>query len=99
MEIALPGGYSVTQIRHAYGFDKLNATGAGQTIAIVDAYGSTTLQNDLNNFCAAMGIPSTTLGVYIRRASRGSRTAAGRWRRRSMWNGRTPSRRAQKSWS
>ena len=59
-----PGGYSVTQIRKAYGFDKLSATGAGQTIAIVDAYGSTTLQSDLNNFCIAMGIPSTTLGIY-----------------------------------
>lgn len=59
-----PGGYSVTQIRHAYGFDKLASTGMGQTIAIVDAYGSSTLQSDLNNFCGAMGIATTTLGIY-----------------------------------
>ena len=37
---------------------------AGQTIAIVDAYGSSTLQSDLNTFCTAMGVPTTTLGIY-----------------------------------
>ncbi|MCX6980618.1 MAG: S53 family peptidase [Verrucomicrobia bacterium] len=72
-----PGGYSVAQIRKAYGFDKLSAIGAGQTIAIVDAYGSTTLQNDLNNFCIAMGIPSTTLGIYYPQGK--PRTADSGW--------------------
>ncbi len=52
------------QLRHAYGFDQLGATGQGQTIAIVDAYGSPTIQADLNTFCTAFGIPSTTIGVY-----------------------------------
>jgi len=32
--------YTPKQIRHAYGFDQLTATGAGQKIAIVDAYGN-----------------------------------------------------------
>ena len=72
-----PGGYSATQIRHAYGFDKLSATGAGQTIAIVDAYGSSTLQNDLNNFCTAMGLPTTTLGIYYPQGK--PRTANSGW--------------------
>ncbi len=72
-----PSGYSATQIRHAYGFDKLTATGAGQTIAIVDAYGSTTLQNDLNVFCGAMGIPTTTLGIYYPQGK--PRTADSGW--------------------
>ena len=59
-----PTGYTPQQMRHAYGFDRLGATGAGQIIAIVDAYGSPTIQSDLNTFCAAFGIPSTTVQVY-----------------------------------
>lgn len=38
--------------------------GTGQTIVIVDAYGSPTAQADLDTFSAAMGIPSTKLNVY-----------------------------------
>src|SRR5689334_662687 len=53
---AYPLGYSPAQIRHAYGFDQSPSTGYGQTIAIVDAYGSPTIQNDLNAFCARFGI-------------------------------------------
>src|SRR5581483_586607 len=59
-----PTGYTPQQLRHAYGFDQVGATGAGQIIAIVDAYGSPTIQSDLNTFCAAFGIPSTTVQVY-----------------------------------
>src|SRR5690349_18265963 len=54
-----PAGYSPIQMRHAYGFDSLTATGAGQTIAIVDAFGSPTIQRDLDTFCAQFGMPST----------------------------------------
>ncbi|MGA3008481.1 MAG: peptidase S8 and S53 subtilisin kexin sedolisin, partial [Opitutaceae bacterium] len=59
-----PTGYTPQQLRHAYGFDQLNTTGQGQIIAIVDAYGSPTIQADLDTFCAAFGIPSTTVQVY-----------------------------------
>lgn len=59
-----PVGYSVAQMRHAYGFDQVSGTGTGQTIAIVDAYGSATIQNDLNTFCVAYGLPTTTVRVY-----------------------------------
>jgi subtilase family serine protease len=55
--------YTPAQIRHAYGFDLLSATGAGQTIAIVDAYGSSSIQNDLNTFCSDFGIASTTVVI------------------------------------
>lgn len=58
-----PSGYSPAQIRHAYGFDSLSATGAGQTIAIVDAYGSSTIQNDLNIFSDTFGLPRTTVKI------------------------------------
>ena len=53
--------YTPAQIRHAYGIDKITGTGSGQTIAIVDAYGSPTIQNDLNVFCQKYGLPTTTI--------------------------------------
>jgi uncharacterized repeat protein (TIGR03803 family) len=59
-----PTGYTPAQMRRAYGVDQLNTTGQGQVIAIVDAYGSPTIQADLDTFCQAMGIPSTTVQVY-----------------------------------
>src|SRR6266571_5757879 len=55
--------YSPSQIRHAYGFDQLSATGAGQKIAIVDAYGNANIQNDLDTFCAHFGLSSATVQV------------------------------------
>jgi subtilase family serine protease len=58
-----PYGYSPTQIRHAYGLDQLTNGGAGQVIAIVDAYGSPTIQNDLNLFCSQFGISTTTVQI------------------------------------
>jgi uncharacterized repeat protein (TIGR03803 family) len=63
-DVSGPTGYTPQQLRHAYGFDRLNTTGSGQTIAIIDAYGSTTIQADLDTFCAAVAIPSTTVQVY-----------------------------------
>src|SRR5204862_5253053 len=50
-------------IRRAYGFDQVAATGANQKIAIVDAYGNSSIQSDLNTFCAQFGITSTTVQV------------------------------------
>jgi subtilase family serine protease len=57
------GPYSPAQIRHAYGVDLLLATGSGQKIGIVDAYGDTSIQTDLNNFCSYYGIASTTVQI------------------------------------
>ncbi|MGA3008358.1 MAG: chitobiase/beta-hexosaminidase C-terminal domain-containing protein, partial [Opitutaceae bacterium] len=57
-------GYTPQQMWHAYGFDRLNTTGEGQIIAIVDAYGSSTIQADLNTFCTAFGLPGTAVQVY-----------------------------------
>jgi subtilase family serine protease len=60
---AYPLGYSPAQIRHAYGFDQSPSTGYGQTIAIVDAYGSPTIQNDLNAFCTRFRLPSQYIQI------------------------------------
>ncbi|WP_010587039.1 fibronectin type III domain-containing protein [Schlesneria paludicola] len=63
-----PTGYSPSQIQAAYGFNKLSlssgANGAGQTIAIVDAYHSPTMLADLQAFDRAFGLadpPSLTI--------------------------------------
>jgi subtilase family serine protease len=56
-------GMTPAQARKAYGFDQIAGTGAGQTIAIVDAYGSPTIQNDLAVFNAQFGLPSANLQV------------------------------------
>jgi subtilase family serine protease len=61
-----PAGLTPAQVRSAYGFNLVNFTGpggqtiqgngAGQTIAIVDAYADPNIVNDLKVFDAAFGI-------------------------------------------
>ena len=53
--------YTPAQIRTAYGFNGITfngvpATGAGETIAIVDAYSNPTIQSDLSTFDSQFGI-------------------------------------------
>ncbi len=58
--------YTPAQIYAAYGVDKLHAngiTGKGQTIVIVDAYGSPTAQADLDFFSDTFGLPRTTITI------------------------------------
>ena len=54
--------YTAAEIRTAYNVPA-SATGAGQTIVIVDAYGSPTIQQDLATFDAIMGLPDPTLNI------------------------------------
>ncbi|MCL6516812.1 MAG: S53 family peptidase [Alicyclobacillus sp.] len=56
-------GYAPAQIRKAYGLDQVTYTGAGQTIAIVDAYGSPTIQNDLQVFDQQFGLKPASLTI------------------------------------
>ncbi len=56
-----PYGYTPAQIRQAYGFNNVSfggvaGNGAGQTIAIVDAYGDPNIAADLAHFDATFGI-------------------------------------------
>jgi subtilase family serine protease len=60
---AAVSGYNPSQVWHAYGFDTLASKGAGQTIAVIDAYGSPTIQNDLNTFSTEFGLPTTTVQI------------------------------------
>ena len=65
---ASPSGLSPSQVAHAYGYDKITmsvsgqtikADGAGQTIAIVDAYDAPTIVNDLKVFDKAFNLSDT----------------------------------------
>ena len=58
-----PQGYTPAQIRTAYGFNQVAVKGAGQKVAIVDAYGSPTIQADLDTFCTQFSLPKTTLQI------------------------------------
>ena len=56
-----PVGYSPAQILHAYAIDQIINKGAGQTIGIIVAYGSSTAQKDLDVFCKQYGLPYITI--------------------------------------
>ncbi|MFL0269179.1 S53 family peptidase [Candidatus Clostridium radicumherbarum] len=58
-----PVGLTPAQLKKAYGLDQISATGAGKTIAIVDAYGSPTMQNDLTTFNNQFGLPQANLTI------------------------------------
>jgi subtilase family serine protease len=53
--------YAPAQARHAYGFDQVNLNGAGQTIAVIDAYDDPNIGNDLAAFDRRFGLPNTAL--------------------------------------
>jgi subtilase family serine protease len=58
--------YDPNQIRQAYDLAPLSAeglNGSGRTIAIVDSFGSPTIQHDLDVWDANYGLPSTTVQV------------------------------------
>jgi subtilase family serine protease len=61
-----PCGYQPSEIQTAYNLTQLyheGLTGAGKTVAIVDAYGSTTIAADLVTFSQAMGLPPANFTV------------------------------------
>jgi subtilase family serine protease len=57
-------GYTPQQIQAAYGLNKVKYTGAGITVAIVDAYASPTLEHDLNQYSVNHGLPKITSGNF-----------------------------------
>jgi subtilase family serine protease len=61
-----PCGYQPSEIQTAYNLTPLyqeGLTGKGTTIAIVDAYGSTTIANDVAAFSQFMGLPQPDLTI------------------------------------
>jgi subtilase family serine protease len=64
-------GLSPAQVKIAYGFNQLGnvagsqaANGAGQTIAIVDAFDDATIKSDLNAFDGKFGLPALQPGQF-----------------------------------
>jgi len=60
-------GYVPSQLRSAYGLDSLaksGVNGAGQTVAIIDAYASPSIVDDVNTYSAALGEPGLTAKNY-----------------------------------
>jgi hypothetical protein len=55
-------GYTPAQIKAGYGLTSLGS-GAGQTIAIVDAYNDPDIASDLNTFDSEFSLPSASLKV------------------------------------
>jgi hypothetical protein len=58
--------YSPSEIRNIYDATpllKAGYNGAGETIAIVDAYGDPYIQSELNTFSSEFGIPTTTVHI------------------------------------
>src|ERR1700722_16885152 len=56
-------GWTPQQIINAYGVDDIDGDGAGQTIAIVDAYNNPYIQSDLAAFDGKFGLPGANLTV------------------------------------
>jgi subtilase family serine protease len=63
---AVPAVYPLTPaaVRHAYGFDQIVGDGAGQTIAIIDAYDAPNIFKDADNFDKTFAWSSTGLSLY-----------------------------------
>lgn len=53
-----------SQLRKAYGIDSTGLTGKGATIAIVDAYGSSTMLSDANTYATSHGDKAFRKGQY-----------------------------------
>jgi subtilase family serine protease len=58
-------GYLPDQIRGAYGVSASGLAGDGQTVAIIDAYASPTIQKDLDHWSANRNMSSTTITQVI----------------------------------
>jgi hypothetical protein len=76
LESGPAGGLTPTEIAGAYGF-QATAGGAGQTLAIVDAYDDPNIESDLAVFDAQYGIAActTTNGCFTKVSQTGSTTS------------------------
>src|SRR5436190_6607903 len=55
-----PTGLAPATIKDAYGFSTATTAGAGQTVAIVDAYDAPNIETDLATFSTQYGLPQCT---------------------------------------
>jgi subtilase family serine protease len=60
--VTSPTGLSPATIKSVYGYTSSASAGAGETIALVDAYNDPNAPSDLNKFSAQYGLPSECTG-------------------------------------
>src|SRR5256885_1379297 len=60
-----PRGYTPQQVKGAYGLSNTTLDGSGVTVAIIDAYASPTIQQDLNQWSTNRGIASTNITQVV----------------------------------
>jgi subtilase family serine protease len=70
-------GYTPAQVRNAYGVTASGMTGAGQTVAVVDAYASPTMLQDANQFSRLEHEPQFAPGQYTQHLPASGFTQAG----------------------
>jgi subtilase family serine protease len=70
-------GYTPAQVRNAYGVTASGMTGAGQTVAVVDAYASPTMLRDANEFSKLEHEPQFAAGQYTQHLPASGFTQAG----------------------
>jgi len=58
-------GQTPQSIKAAYGLTDSGATGAGQTVAIIDAFASPTILSDVNHWSTNRGVPTMTNGQLV----------------------------------
>jgi subtilase family serine protease len=84
-----PCGYAPATVQKVYGISdvlKAGYDGTGQTIVIVDAYGSPTIQGDALAFSTAAGLPAPNIAIY----SPGGVQPTGAWNAEQQdWAGET----------
>ncbi len=56
-------GYTTAQVRSAYGLDRVTYDGTGVTVAIVDAFASPTIVNDIHDYSVNNKLPKIEVGV------------------------------------
>jgi len=68
-----PSGYAPSDLRTAYGLTKASPSrGAGQTVAVVDAYDDPTAEGDLAVYRSAFGLPACGTGCFEKVAQDGT---------------------------
>jgi len=72
-----PTGKTPSQLRNAYGFSSIDNRGAGQTIAIIDAFDHPNIERDLGVFNTRFGLPActTTNGCFVKVYASGTKPA------------------------
>ena len=63
-----PSGYGPAQLQGAYGLTSASAAdGAGETVAIVDAFNDPNAASDLSHYRSAMGLPACPAGTCFKK--------------------------------